>query len=87
MFSLLRHCRQDEISFDIVAETGNSANVAGFGDVAVFGDIVAGVDGALSGLKMHASSTTVLYYYYIPKRLRVMFLILANHELCFFEVV
>jgi len=23
MFNLLRHCREDEISFDIVAETGN----------------------------------------------------------------
>jgi len=49
---LLRHCRKYEISFDIIAETGDivyfSDNVAGFGDnVAVFGDIVAGVDGAL----------------------------------------
>jgi len=23
MFNLFRHCRKDEISFDIVAETGN----------------------------------------------------------------
>ena len=89
VFSLLRHCRQDEISFDIVAETGNSANVAGFGDVAVFGDIVAGVDGALSGLKMHASSTTVLYYYYIPKRLPYTSYVsyISESWTLFFEVV
>ena len=57
MFNLFRHCRKYEISFDIVAKTGDIVVgvdgtigdiVADFGDnVAVFGDIVAGVDGAL----------------------------------------
>jgi len=40
VFNLLRHCRKDEISFDIVAKTGDI--VAKNGDiVAETGDIVA----------------------------------------------
>jgi len=40
MFNLFRLCRKDEISFDIVAETGNIVAVCS-NKV----DIVAGVDG------------------------------------------
>jgi len=63
VFNLLRHCRKDEISFDIVAKNGN---IVFFGDnVAVFGDIVAGVDGALDiaryWSKIAASNLSHLY--------------------------
>jgi len=57
VFNLFRHCRKDEISFDIVAKKPKPAtlslknNVAGFGDnVAGFGDIVAGVDGTIGDI-------------------------------------
>jgi len=48
MFNMFRHCRKDEISFDIVAETGHIVaknEMTKFYNIESF-DIVAGVDGA-----------------------------------------
>jgi len=53
MFNLVRLCRKDEISFDIVAVNGNEVERCfdkverSFDNVACCFDIVAGVDGAL----------------------------------------
>ena len=44
MFNLFRHCRKDEISFDVVAENGNIVAKNGNNDEATCLDIVAGVD-------------------------------------------
>ena len=46
MFNLVRLCRKDKISFDIVAVNGNEVERS-FDNVACCFDIVAGVDGAL----------------------------------------